>query len=121
MKHLLLAILLAAASQPTPAEELLCTGTLYANGLSAESTVVFRFSSTTLEASVGTTNGVATGTMTAKPDLYLGHLYTRSGPAYWFNLNRYTGLFYLGIAAADGSPDTKPEFMGACKRAERKF
>lgn len=121
MRRVFLCFLASSICGAASSNELLCAGKGWMKGQEYEQTAVFRLDPTTLKTSVQTYNGMASGTATAQPDLYLGMLSTSVGRQYWFNLHRYTGELYYGLTSPTGAPDGKAEFLGTCKRAERKF
>jgi len=121
MKALFLLSVLFLVPTTASADDLLCTGIGWAGSREFEATVVFRLNQETLEASVNTHNGLASGIAKAQPDLYLGELLTEQGVRYWFNLHRYSGELYFGLNAEDGRAIGKGEFLGTCERARPKF
>ena len=117
MKFWLIVLMASSAAQ---AEDLLCTGTIYADGQPIPITRVFSLDADGQRASVQTKEGMASGAIEADPEIYKGRLYAAGGAVFWFNLNRYTGSLVFVPMPAENQYGTT-DFNGECKRAERRF
>ena len=112
-----LSLLLAVASAPASPTVLYCVGDAWMKvGEPTQHSTVLTLDIERSVATVNTFSGTATGALQKTEHHYKGTLQSSGGVTYWFNVDRFSGEFWLSIPA-----ENRSEFLGGCKPTTQKF
>jgi len=104
----------SASSQPTV---LYCVGDSWLKvGDPTQHSTVLTLDLVRAQATVDTFSGVATGLLQTTEQHYKGTLQSSGGKSYWFNVDRFSGEFWLSIPA-----ESRSEFHGKCTPRTQQF